>query len=181
MMNYFFVFVMACLALFSCASSRIELEDVYFKNPSKDRLISSVEYHNEVIARKDISPICADIIINNAGPSKNIIVELKPVGDGRVRLINMIYDRQDQDIAYCIQEVLQKYDFPELSIVNFKKVYRDGTYYSFSKVFKCRSNNYDEKFRYEFEPFTADEFKRAFSTWDAFVVSLSAWSLGCRS
>ncbi|MBN1113795.1 MAG: hypothetical protein JXA66_00500 [Oligoflexia bacterium] len=171
---------MPALAFTACASTKIQVEDIYFKDPGRERLIQSSEYHNEVIATKDISKICSDIILNNAGPSENIQVELLPLDDGRIRLLNITYSRQDIEIALCIEEVLQKYEFPAFGIVNFRKKYEDGTYYSFSKVFKCKTKHTGEKFTYVFEPYSSDELRQTMPLWDGFIITLTSWTLGCR-
>jgi len=165
--------------LSSCVSTVIKLDDVYYAPKDKARLINSKEYHKEVIARKDISPICADMIKNGIAPSSRIIVELKILNNNRLKLLNLIYEIEDKDKANCIEEIILKYDFPSFSVVDYKKIYPNNTYYNFSRVFKCTSKNINQTIKYEILPYTTDEFNRSLSVWDYLIINLSSYTLGC--
>lgn len=178
-MKFYYILIIHTLFIYSCANTKTEVQDVYFKMPKKEKLIPSLEYHNEIIATRDISSSCADVLLNNAGPSSEVIVELIPLADRRLKLLNLVYSNQDQDIAKCIQEILAKYEFPEFGLIDFKIIYRDGTYYPITKTFKCKTNHVGEKFKYVFEPYSTDEFKRSMPVWDAFILTLTMWTMGC--
>jgi len=165
--------------LYSCASTIIKLDEVYYAPKDKSRLINSKEYHKEVIARKDISFVCSDIILNALAPNSKIILELKILKNQKIKLLNIIYEIEDKDKASCIEEIILKYDFPSFSVIDYKKIYPNNTYYDFSRVFKCTSKNINQTIKYEILPFTTDDFNRSLSVWDYLIINISSFAMGC--
>lgn len=174
-MKYLLLF----FTFFSCASSEIKLDEVYYSPKDRTRLINSNEYHKEIIARKDISPVCSDMILNKIAPSYPIILELKVLNNNKLKLLNIIYQTEDKDKAACIEEIILKYDFPSFSVVDYKKVYPNNTYYNFSRVFKCSNKNINQTIKYEILPYTTDDFNRSLSIWDYLIINLSSFAMGC--
>lgn len=172
-------YLLLLLTMFSCVSTEIVLDDVYYAPNEKAKLINSKEYHKEILIRKDISPICSDMILNAVAPSSKIIVEIKVLANNKLKLINSIYSSEDKDIAECIDEVLLKYEFPTFSVVDYKKTYPNNTYYNFSKVFKCSNKNINQIIKYEMLPYTSDDFNRSLSVWDYLIINLSSFTMGC--
>lgn len=178
-MDYMKIFILFILFLTCCASTKINLDEVYYAPKDDERLIPAKDYHNEVMAKRDFSPICADMLLNGVAPSSKIIIEIKVLKEDKLKLVNSIYRPEDKDLANCIEELILKYEFPKFSIVDYKKTYLNNTYYSFSKPFKCSSKNINQTIKYEMEPYTADDFYRSLSVWDYLVINLTSFTMGC--